>query len=201
MRSGISISVSIADRRRLEAIVADRSAPRKHVCRARIVLLSAEGLGTHGIMASTGTSKTPVRGWQERFAEAGFDGVLRDRTRPPGRRRSRRIASATSFGSPRHRPRTRRATGAHRPWRRLSAWRSRPFQRIWKAHRLAPHRWRAFKLSNDPAFAGMLHDIVGLDVCPPGHAVVLSVDEKSQIQALERTQPGLPMKKGRGARP
>src|SRR3954465_16065772 len=72
-------------------------------------------------------------------------------------------------------------------------------QKIWRAHGLAPHRFRAFKLSNDPAFAEKLHAIVGLYVSPPAHAVVLSVDEKSQIQALDRTQPGLPMKKGRGA--
>ena len=70
-------------------------------------------------------------------------------------------------------------------------------QGIWKAHGLTPHRWRHFKLSNDPAFAEKLTDIVGLYVDPPAHAVVLSIDEKSQIQALERTQPGLPMKKGR----
>ena len=72
-------------------------------------------------------------------------------------------------------------------------------QGIWKSHGLAPHRWRQFKLSKDPAFAGKLQEIVGLYVAPPAHAVVLSVDEKSQIQALDRTQPGLPMKKGRGA--
>jgi transposase len=70
-------------------------------------------------------------------------------------------------------------------------------QGIWKAHGLSPHRWRQFKLSNDPAFADKLTTIVGLYVDPPAHAVVLSVDEKSQIQALDRTQPGLPMKKGR----
>jgi hypothetical protein len=63
----------------------------------------------------------------------------------------------------------------------------------------APHRWRSFKLSNDPAFAEKLHAVVGLYVAPPAHAVVLSLDEKSQIQALDRTQPGLPLKKGRGA--
>jgi hypothetical protein len=72
-------------------------------------------------------------------------------------------------------------------------------QKIWKAHGLAPHRWRTFKLCNDPAFAKKLTDVVGLYVNPPARAVVLSVDEKSQIQALDRTQPGLPMKKGRGA--
>jgi len=72
-------------------------------------------------------------------------------------------------------------------------------QGIWKAHGLSPHRWRSFKLSNDPAFAEKLTDIVGLYVSPPAHAVVLSIDEKSQIQALDRTQPGLPLKKGRCA--
>jgi transposase len=70
-------------------------------------------------------------------------------------------------------------------------------RRIWKAHGLQPHRWRQFKLSNDPQFVDKLHDVVGLYVNPPAHAIVLSVDEKSQIQALDRTQPGLPMKKGR----
>jgi transposase len=70
-------------------------------------------------------------------------------------------------------------------------------QRIWRAHGLAPHRVRQFKLSNDPAFAAKLRDVVGLYIDPPAHAVVLSVDEKSQIQALDRTQPGLPLKKGR----
>ena len=70
-------------------------------------------------------------------------------------------------------------------------------QRIWRSHGLAPHRLRTFKLSNDPRFAEKVRDIVGLYVEPPAHAVVLSVDEKSQIQALDRTQPGLPMKKGR----
>ncbi len=69
---------------------------------------------------------------------------------------------------------------------------------IWKAHVLSSHRWRQFKLPNERAFAEKLHDVVGLHISPPAHAVVLSVDEKSQIQALDRTQPGLPLKKGRG---
>ena len=70
-------------------------------------------------------------------------------------------------------------------------------QRIWQAHRLQPHRIRTFKRSNDPAFAAQVEDVVGLDMDPPSHAVVLSIDEKSQIQALDRTQPGLPMKPGK----
>ena len=70
-------------------------------------------------------------------------------------------------------------------------------QRIWAAHRLQPHRLRTFKKSNDPQFAAKVEDIVGLYMDPPAHAVVVSIDEKSQIQALDRTQPGLPLKKGR----
>ena len=85
MRTGISVSVPAADCRRLQTIVADPRSPQKHVWRARIVLLTADGVGTSGIMAATGKSKTCVWRWQERFMEAGIDGLLRDRTRPPGK--------------------------------------------------------------------------------------------------------------------
>jgi transposase len=197
MRSGISISVSAADRRRLETIVADRNRPQKHVWRARIVLLTADGLGTNAVMAATGKSKTTVWRWQERFMAAGVEGLLRDKTRPPGKA----PIDAARVGE------VVRRTLAPPP-HEATHWTARAMaeacglavstvQTIWKAHGLAPHRWRSFKLSNDPAFAEKLHDIVGLYVDPPAHAVVLSVDEKSQIQALDRTQPGLPMKKGR----
>ena len=197
MRSGVSISVSAADRERLEAIVADRNTPQKHVWRARIVLLTSNGSGTNAVMAATGKSKTCVWRWQERFMQAGVDGLLRDKTRPPGRPPTAddRVAEVV------------RLTLAPPP-HEATHWTARAMagavglavstvQNIWKAHGLAPHRLRRFKLSNDPAFAEKLHDIVGLYVDPPAHAVVLSVDEKSQIQALDRTQPGLPMKKGR----
>lgn len=87
MRPGIYITVSASDRRRLEAIVSDRNAAHKHVWRARIILLTAEGLGTHTIIAATGKSKTTVWRWQERFADAGVEGLLCDQTRPPGKAR------------------------------------------------------------------------------------------------------------------
>jgi transposase len=195
MRSGVSISVSAADRRRLEAIVADRNRPQKHVWRARIVLLTADGLGTNAVMAATGKSKTCVWRWQERFMQAGVGGLLQDRTRPPGKA----PIAAARVGE------VVRRTLAPPP-HEATHWTARAMaeacglavstiQNVWKAHGLAPHRWRSFKLSTDPAFAEKLHDVVGLYVDPPAHAVVLSVDEKSQIQALDRTQPGLPMKK------
>ena len=85
MRTGISVSVSAADRRRLEAIVADPKTPQKHVWRSRIILLTADRIGTTAIMAATGKSKTCVWRWQERFMQAGVDGLLRDKTRPPGK--------------------------------------------------------------------------------------------------------------------
>ncbi|TVR84358.1 MAG: IS630 family transposase [Rhodospirillales bacterium] len=199
MRKGIAVSLSEADRRRLEAVVADRNAPQKHVWRARIVLLSADGIGTNGIMAATGTSKTTVWRWQERFVAEGVDGLLRDKTRPPGKAPvpPERVAELVrlTLAPPPH-----EATHwTAQAMAKLVGLAVSTVQNIWKAHGLAPHRFRAFKLSNDPAFAEKLEAIVGLYVDPPAHAVVLSLDEKSQIQALDRTQPGLPMKKGRGA--
>jgi transposase len=199
MRSGIQFAVSGSDRRRLEGIVADRNTPQKHVWRARIVLLSADGVGTNAIMAATGTSKTTVWRWQARFMQAGVDGLLRDKTRPPGRApvAEDRVAEVVrlTLGPPPH-----EATHwTAQAMARVAGLAISTVQKIWKAHGLAPHRWRSFKLSNDPAFADKLRDVVGLYVAPPAHAVVLGLDEKSQIQALDRTQPGLPLKKGRGA--
>lgn len=132
MRTGITVEINATDYARLEAIVANRNSPQKHVWRSRIVLLTSEGLGTNEIIRRTGKSKSVVWRW-----------------------------------------------------------------RIWRRQGLQPHRSRQFKLSRDPEFVPKLRDIVGLYVDPPAHAIVLSVDEKSQIQALDRTQPGLPLKPGR----
>jgi transposase len=150
MRTGISIAVSAADRRRLEAIVSDRNAAQKHVWRARITLLTAEGLGTHTIMAATGKSKTTVWRWQERFAEAGIAGLLCDKTRPPGKGKISAGRTAEVV----------RVTQAPLP-HEATHWTARAMakavglgvatvQRIWAAHGLSPHRWRVFKLSKTP---------------------------------------------------
>ena len=197
MRTGISLSVSTGDRRRLATLVKDRNTPQKHVWRAEIVLLSAEGIGTNGIMRRTGKSKTCVWRWQERFMEEGFEGLLRDKTRrsripPLGDEIAARIVALTLEDPPGEATHWTGAMMAEAVDVSVSS-----VQRIWRAHGLAPHRVRQFKLSNDPGFIGKLRDVVGLYVDPPAHAIVLSVDEKSQIQALDRTQPGLPMKKGR----
>ena len=196
MRPGISIILSPADRR-LEALVGDRNVAQKHVWRARIVLHSADGLGTKGIMRRTGKSKTCVWRWQERFAQEGYDGLLRDKTRPSripplGPEVAERVVALTLSDPPAEATHWVAAMMAKATGISVSS-----VQRIWRAHGLRPHRVRQFKLSNDPDFVAKLRDVVGLYVDPPAHAIVLSVDEKSQIQALDRTQPGLPMKKSR----
>src|SRR5580704_17069806 len=197
MRTGISITLKPADRRRLKVLARDRNAPHRHVWRAGIVLLSADGIGTHEIMRRTGKSKTCVWRWQERFMQEGYDGLLRDKTRrsriqPLEPNIAERVVALTQTDPP--------AEATH--W--TSAMMAKVIdisassvQRICRAHGLQPHRVKQFKLSTDPHFVDKLRDIVGLYVDPPAHAVVLSVDEKSQIQALDRTQPGLPMKAGR----
>jgi transposase len=197
MRTGISIEVSAADRRRLGAILSDRNSPQKHVWRARIVLLTADGVGTSEIMRAAGVSKTAVWRWQERFMQEGVDGLLRDKTRPSrirplGADVAERVVALTLQDPP----------GETTHWTaeamaKLTGVSVSSVQRIWRSHGLLPHRVRQFKLSKDPQFATKVRDIVGLYVDPPAHAIVLSVDEKSQIQALDRTQPGLPLKRGR----
>ncbi len=198
MLNGITVAVSRRDRASLEAVVADRNSPQKHVWRAQIILLTADGCGTAEIMRSSGTSKTAVWRWQERFMLEGVAGLLRDKTRPSriptlGADLEARVVQATLSDRP---------PGETTHWTapamaKLQGISVSSVQRIWRRHGLQPHRTRHFKLSNDPQFAEKLRDIVGLYVSPPDHAIVLSIDEKSQIQALDRTQPGLPLKKGR----
>ncbi len=160
-------------------------------------MLSSEARGTMAIMEETGKSKACVWRWQERFMQEGVDGLLRDKTRKPGKApiAGDRVAEIVRLTQE---PPPREAT--HWTLRMMAdaaGVAASTVQGIWKAHGLAPHRWRSFKISKDPEFVEKLTDIVGLYVSPPAHAVVLSIDEKSQIQALDRTQPGLPMKPGR----
>ena len=180
MRAGIVVNVTRADRRRLEAIVADRSSPQKQCLAAQINLATADGGGTSEIMRRSGKAKPVVWRWQERFMLEGVDGLLRDKTRKPGKPP---LPAATVqkvidlvTGPP---------TGETTHWTGRMLAREvgislRSVQRIVEAHQLTPHRSRTFKLSNDPKFAEKLRDVVGLYVDPPEHAVVLSVDEKSQ---------------------
>jgi transposase len=197
MHERTNVQLSVADRRELEAVVANRNSPQKHVWRAKIVLLTADGRGTAEIMRATGKAKTVIWRWQERFGEEGVAGLWRDKTRPSrilplGPEVAERIVALTLAGPP---PTASHWTGT--AMAKAAGISVSSVQRIWRAHGLRPHLVRQFKLSNDPQFAAKLQEIVGLYVNPPDRAIVLSVDEKSQIQALDRTQPGLPMKKGR----
>jgi transposase len=197
MRKDVVVEVSAADRARLEAIVADWNSLQKHVWRARIILMTGAGLGTVEIIRRTGKSKNCVWRWQERFMEQGVAGLLRDKTRPSripplGVEVAERVVALTQQDPPGETTHWTARMMAQAAGISVSS-----VQRIWRVHGLQPHRVRQFKLSTDPQFAAKLRDIVGLYVDPPAHAIVLSVDEKSQIQALDRTQPGLPLKKGR----
>jgi transposase len=197
MHKRSNIKLRMKDRLSLEAVVANRNSPQKHVWRARIVLLSAAGHGTGEIMHRTGKAKTVIWRWQARFGAEGAAGLWRDKTRPSrlaplGAEVGERVVALTLAGPP----------GGATHWTgaamaKASAISVSSVQRIWRAHGLQPHRVRQFKLSNDPKFAAKLREIVGLYINPPDRAIVLSLDEKSQIQALDRTQPGLPLKKGR----
>jgi len=148
-------------------------------------------------MRRAGVSKPCVWRWQERFMREGVAGLLHDKTRKPGlpplpSALVDHVVALTLAEPPGE---TTHWTG--RAMAAASGISLRSVQRIWAAHGLQPHRVRRFKLSQDPAFAAKLRDVVGLYLDPPAHSLVLSVDEKSQIQALDRTQPGLPIKKGR----
>jgi transposase len=163
-----------------------------------VVLLSADRLGTAAIMRRTGLSKPSVWRWQERYIEAGVDGLLRDRTRPSRVPALAEARVAEVIRRTLEEPPPGEATHwTVRAMARASGVSPAKVHQIWQAAGLAPHRLRRFKLSTDPAFAAKVEDVVGLYVDPPKHAIVLSLDEKSQIQALDRTQPGLPLKPGK----
>jgi len=181
----------------LNQMVRNGKTPQKVALRARIVLLSADRVPTGQIMRQLGTTTPTITRWRNRYETDGITGLLKDRSRPGRKRRIgeakvREVVERTLQEKPSH--------ATHWSTRGLAAVAGlspASVQRIWKAHGLKPHRVRTFKLSRDPHFVEKLRDIVGLYLNPPEHAIVLSVDEKSQIQALDRTQPGLPMKPGR----
>ena len=199
MRTGVEFEVSDEQRGRLEAIANDGNSRLKHARRARIILLADQGLGTMAIAAGAGASKPTVWRWQRRFMEEGVDGLLRDKTRKPGtpptpEAKVRELVETALAPPP----------GGETHWtvRALAAAvgvGASTAHIILARHRIAPHRWRHFKISKDPEFEEKTRDITGLYMNPPDRAVVLSIDEKTQIQALARTQKGLPMKPGRPA--
>jgi transposase len=187
-------------RRELEALVKLGKTPQKVALHARIVLLVAARQTHSAIARQLEVSRPTVLLWRGRFEQAGVKSLLRDAPRP-GRKKAisaaviQRVVEATLHTTP------RQATHwSVRSMAQAQGLSRMTVQRIWKQHGLQPHRQESFKLSSDPQFVEKLRDIVGLYLDPPDKALVLSVDEKSQIQALDRTQPILPLRPGIPAR-
>ena len=185
------------DRATLDGWVGDRNSPQKVVWRARIVLMSAAGCGTMAIVRAVGKSKRTVGRWQERYAAQGIEGLRRDASRPGRKPPLSAAVIARVVEMTLHEAPPGATHWSVRSMARAAGISHTSVQRIWKAHDLKPHLVKTFKLSNDKHFVEKVTDIVGLYLDPPDKALVLAVDEKSQIQALDRTQPGLPLKKGR----
>jgi transposase len=191
-----SVEVCEADWEELERWVRSRTAPQRQVERARIVLGAAEGKSGYELSEELGVSRPTIQRWLDRFEADGLDG-LRDRPRSG---RPRTLTPEIEAEVVRQTLEEKPPKGTHWSSRLLAQvmdLHHSQITRIWAAHRLKPHRIRYFKLSTDPRFIEKVRDVVGLYVAPPERAIVFSFDEKSQIQALDRTQPGLPLKKGR----
>ncbi len=198
MRRAQPVTLNAAQRRQLGRYARGRQVAVRLALRARIVLLAADGFQNKQIAEQLGVSRQLVARWRTRFLEGGIAGIEKDAPRPGRKpaisaRKVQQIIHKTTRETPRNATHWSRRTMAAEAGVSAST-----VGRIWRAHGLKPHRVKTFKLSNDPRFAEKLDDIVGLYLNPPEHALVLSLDEKSQIQALDRSQPGLPLKKGRG---
>lgn len=193
------IKVTAEQREVLETWSRSRILSQRQVQRARIILLAAEGRANEVIAKDVGCSKPSVLKWRERFGAAGVDGLEEadGRGRKPslGRGFVEKVV----------------ATTLRKPPKGSTHWTTRTLadklgvshmtvHRVWRENRLQPHRTESFKFSTDPLLAERVRDVVGLYLDPPEKAVVLSVDEKSQIQALDRTQPLLPMRPGQPER-
>ncbi len=201
------LAVSDADRARLERMARDRSAPARVAERARIVLLAAEGLTGPQIAERVGCTEPTVVKWRGQYAEAGLAG-LADAPRPGGPKTVLTEAVITEILSATLTPPPGTMTGlgvTHWSTRRLADWLAREkkikvshdsITRLWRQFCLQPHRTEGFKFSTDPQLDAKVTDVVGLYLNPPDNAVVVCVDEKSQVQALERSQPILPMRPG-----
>ena len=164
--------------------------------RAQIVLLAAQGLQNKEIAELLGAGRVQVARWRERYLESGLQGIQRDLPRgaPPAKVDVAKLVELTTQTTP--------EAATHWSTRKMAAVLDvspSTVMRHWQANGLKPHLVRGFKISRDPKFVEKLEDIVGLYMSPPEHALVLCCDEKSQVQALDRTQPGLPLKKGRAA--
>jgi transposase len=192
-----AVSIDDSQRKRLRFLASSGKTPQAVAVRARVILLAANGVANNAIARELGIGRPTVLLWRKRFEQSGVPGVMKSRKRP-GRPRTitdekvKEVVEATLHTTP-----PGATQWSVRTIAKAQGLSPATVQRIWKRHGLQPHRVETFKLSKDPQFVEKLRDIVGLYMNPPDHALVLCFDEKTQIQALDRTQPGLPMKQGR----
>lgn len=195
MRVAAAIHLDQGQRSQLQNWARSRRNEQRLVQRSQIILLAAEGKENLEIAALLKISRHKVARWRQRFLQLGLPGLEKDAPRP-GRTRTidaQQIIHLTTQQRP-----VNATHWSTRSMARAAGISEASVRRIWRAHGLRPHRLETFKVSRDPRFAEKLEEIIGLYLHPPQHALVFSVDEKCQIQALDRSQPGLPMKKGRG---
>jgi transposase len=196
MRIACEIVLTDEERGELKMLVRSKLTSVRLAQRARIVLLAADGMQNKDIAQQLALGRVQVSRWRERYAQSRLTGIERDLPRgaPPTTVDVARLVELTTQAKPK--------AATHWSTRKMAAElgvSAASVSRHWRANGLKPHLVRGFKVSRDPKFVEKLEDIVGLYLSPPEHALVLCCDEKSQIQALDRTQPGLPMKKGRAA--
>jgi transposase len=197
MRIAAKVELSEAQRKQLETWATGRTIPVRLAERAKMILLAAQGKTDKEIGADLGIWRGTVARWRGRFIADGVTGIERDETRP-GRKPKISARKVKSIVAQTTQQRPDNATHwSTRSMAVVAGISAASVRRIWQAHGLKPHRVESFKVSNDKHFVEKLEDIVGLYLDPPEHALVLCCDEKSQIQALDRTQPGLPLKRGR----
>ncbi|MBS0291898.1 MAG: IS630 family transposase [Proteobacteria bacterium] len=194
MRVAPTIVLSDAEEADLKKLARSKVTSVRLAQRARIVLLAAQGMLNKDIADQLGIGRVQVGRWRDRYAASGLKGIERDLPRgaPPQKVDVNKLVELTTQTTP--------EASTHWSTRKMAAVLGvapSTVMRHWQAHGLKPHVVRGFKVSRDPQFAQKLEDIVGLYMSPPEHAIVLCCDEKSQVQALDRTQPGLPLKKGR----
>jgi transposase len=196
MRVAPDIVLSTTEKKTLERLARSNTSSVRLARRAKLILLAAQGLDNQVIAAQLGVGRVQVGRWRTRYVEGGLQAIEKDL--PRGGRKPcvdhQKIVELTTQTTPKSATHWSTRTMAE-----AAGVSATTVARVWRAHGLKPHRIRSFKVSRDPRFVEKLEDIVGLYRSPPEHALVLCCDEKSQVQALDRTQPGLPLKKGRAA--
>src|SRR5262249_52373704 len=197
MRVAPKIELAESQQEELHRLSLSRTTEVRLAIRAKMILMAAEGKQDQQIAAELGIARQSVARWRARFIKAGVAGIEKDAPRPG---RKPKMSAGQVQEVVRMTTQEKPADATHwstRSMARAVGLSEASVRRIWKSHGLKPHLSRTFKVSNDRLFAEKVEDIVGLYLNHPEHALVLSVDEKTQVQALDRTQPGLPLKKGR----